>query len=301
MNPLHNYQSLYHEDTEVEDTQRWLLPYADLITLLFAVFVVMYAISNVHESKLKSLSESLAIALNTQITKSEKKVSREPEIVIKQDPVTDSQPSLEKDAPQELAVKMNQQSDFSESFSMNLNEDLTEDFTKNLTKNLNEDLNLDPNKDPNLLKMEEALKAELSDFIAQDKVKIIRQADWMSVEINDSLIFKSGQADLAPSFANELKYLSTIFMKYNNTIQVEGHTDNLKLKGTGAFPSNWELSAARASSVVRCLIENGIASSRLEVVGLADNHPIASNDTALGRYHNRRVTLKILAQYKSST
>lgn len=235
MNKIRNLTATSFEDDDYEDTQRWLLPYADFITLLFSVFVVMYSVSNVQEIKFKALSDSLAIALNS------KEVEKIPEADIKKVTQTNS-------------------------------------------------------LDSNIVSIEDALQIELNDLILQDKVRIIHEQNWVSVEINDSLIFKSGQVELEPEFVDELKHISEILVKYPNTVQVEGHTDNQKVTITNHFPSNWELSAARASGVVRCLIENGVPSSRLEAVGLAENHPIDTNETPEGRFHNRRVSLKILAK-----
>ena len=78
-------------------------------------------------------------------------------------------------------------------------------------------------------------------------------------------------------------------------MQIEGHTDNLPIAST-IFPSNWELSSARASSVTRLFVENGVAPQRIEVIGYADNRPVDTNDTPEGRARNRRVTVMILAE-----
>ena len=95
----------------------------------------------------------------------------------------------------------------------------------------------------------------------------------------------------------DLRQISDVLKKYPNMIQVEGHTDNNKIN-SGLYPSNWELSSARASSVVRALIANGVQESQLTAIGYAANQPIESNKTEEGRYRNRRVTIKILGNTK---
>jgi chemotaxis protein MotB len=219
-----------------DDVNRWLLPYADFITLLFAVFVVMYAVSNVEESKLKSLSESLKVALNTQEKESK---------------------------------------------------DLLE------SSQLNSIIESTKTKEENLIELSAALKNDLAPLLADNKVRIIKNKGGISIEINDSLLFKSGQALIEMSFDKDLAQIANILKKYPNPIQVEGHTDNNKIN-TGIYPSNWELSSARASVVVRGLIANGVAEKQLSAVGFAANQPIDTNLTDEGRYHNRRVTIKIL-------
>jgi len=225
-----------------DDVNRWLLPYADFITLLFAVFVVMYAVSNVEESKLKSLSESLKVALNTQ-----------------------------------------------------------EKETKNLLEvsQLNSIIESTKTKEDNLIELSAALQRDLAPLLAENKVRIIKNKSGISLEISDSLLFKSGQAFIEVSFDKDLVQIANILKKYPNVIQVEGHTDNNKIN-TGTYPSNWELSSARASVVVRGLIANGVPENQLSAVGYAANQPIDTNSTEEGRYHNRRVTIKILGSLKVS-
>jgi chemotaxis protein MotB len=117
--------------------------------------------------------------------------------------------------------------------------------------------------------------------------------------INDSFLFKSGQAQIDPTYDKDLLQISDILKKYPNQIQVEGHTDNNRIN-TGLYPSNWELSSARASSVVRAFITNGVQESQLTAIGYAANQPIESNNSEEGRYRNRRVAIKILGGTKES-
>ena len=235
-----NSNNILDSDDDADDTNRWLLPYADFITLLFAVFVVMYSISNVEESKFKSLSDSLSIALNVKNAENK-------------NIIFDSQKT---NSPIELNI----------------------------------------NKD-HLLEIGQQLQNDLAPLVADKKIKITKIKEGIVITINDSLLFKSGQAQIDPNFDMDLRQISDVLKKYPNMIQVEGHTDNNKIN-SGLYPSNWELSSARASSVVRALIANGVQESQLTAIGYAANQPIESNNTEEGRYRNRRVTIKILGNTK---
>ncbi|BDW11788.1 flagellar motor protein MotD [Polynucleobacter sp. SHI8] len=230
-------------DDEDDDANRWLLPYADFITLLLAVFVVMYSVSNVEESKFKSLSESLSIALNVKNTESK-------------------------------------------------NNNFISDKTNSMIEQIH-------TRESQISEINTTLQNDLAPLIAQNKIKIIKVRDGISIVINDSFLFKSGQAQIDPSFEKDLLQISDILKKYPNQIQVEGHTDNNRIN-TGMYPSNWELSSARASSVVRAFISYGVQESQLTAIGYAANQPIESNNSEEGRYRNRRVAIKILAGIKES-
>ena len=236
-----NSNNILDSDDDADDTNRWLLPYADFITLLFAVFVVMYSISNVEESKFKSLSDSLSIALNVKNAENK-------------NIIFDSQKT---NSPIELNI----------------------------------------NKEDHLLEIGQQLQNDLAPLVADKKIKITKIKEGIVITINDSLLFKSGQAQIDPNFDMDLRQISDVLKKYPNMIQVEGHTDNNKIN-SGLYPSNWELSSARASSVVRALIANGVQESQLTAIGYAANQPIESNKTEEGRYRNRRVTIKILGNTK---
>ena len=107
-------------------------------------------------------------------------------------------------------------------------------------------------------------------------------------------MFAQGEAKLSTESSEVLKAIATILKSDAHAIQVEGHTDNVPIS-KAQFPSNWELSAVRASGVVRLFIENGIGENRLVAVGHGSNQPAASNDSAEGRMRNRRVQVMILS------
>jgi chemotaxis protein MotB len=134
--------------------------------------------------------------------------------------------------------------------------------------------------------------------IAQGQIQITRLADRLSVTMVDRILFPSGEADITPTGLRILQRVGDVLKTTEGkVIRVEGHTDNVaisdRLKGT--FPSNWELSTARASNVVRFLQDSvGIDPTRLQAVGLSEYHPIASNATVKGRSQNRRIEIALL-------
>lgn len=124
-------------------------------------------------------------------------------------------------------------------------------------------------------------------------VEIIVNQRSVSFRINSEILFSIGQADLSPSGLSVLQRTAHVLSKAGYDITVEGHTDAIPVRGTARYPSNWELSSARAGSVVRYLEANGIDKTHLKAVGYADTRPIADNSNGDGRARNRRVELMI--------
>lgn len=237
-----------HEE-EHENHERWLVSYADFITLLFAFFVVMYAISSVNEGKYRILSNSLGIAFSG--VKQQAPVSRNPVESTRQIVPPLPLPSRANDP----AVKRE----------------------KARMTSIARDI----------------LKA-MAPLISQGKVRVTQTNRGVSVEINASVLFAPGEAKLSEQSEKALRAVAQVLTRVDNSIQVEGHTDNVPINTT-MFPSNWELSAVRASSVVRLFLESGIAEKRMVAMGHAANEPVASNDNPEGRLRNRRVQLMILS------
>lgn len=241
-----------HEE-EHENHERWLVSYADFITLLFAFFVVMYAISSVNEGKYRILSNSLGVAFGG-IT---------PKAPVLKDPVQSRAPMLPLPMP-------------AQSQSQRANDAATKREKARMT-NIARDI----------------LKA-MAPLISQGKVRVTQTNRGVSVEINASVLFAPGEAKLSLQSEKALRAVAEVLNKVDNDIQVEGHTDNVPINNA-MFPSNWELSAVRASSVVRLFLESGMNEKRLVAMGHGANQPVDSNDTPDGRLRNRRVQLMILS------
>jgi chemotaxis protein MotB len=141
--------------------------------------------------------------------------------------------------------------------------------------------------------------------IKQGEIQITRLADRLSVSLVDRILFPSGEADITPAGLKVLERVGKVLKATEGkTIRVEGHTDNVAISDRlkQKFPTNWELSTARASNVVRFLQEQvGIEPERLHAIGLSEYHPIASNATARGRSQNRRIEIGLLPEAEGGT
>ena len=228
---------------EHENIDRWLISYADFITLLFAFFVVMYAISSVNEGKYRVLSDTMVSAFSN--------MPRTLEPIQIGDEGLSGEPGI---------------------------------FDEGLPGMSN----------GNLDQIADDFERVLRPLIDQDLINVTRDADWIEIEINTSLLFGSGSAELEPDATPVLRSLAGILQQYPNAIQVEGFTDNVPIT-TMVYPSNWELSAARAASVVHLFNRSGVDPERMVAVGYGEYRPVADNTTAEGRRQNRRVVLVISA------
>jgi chemotaxis protein MotB len=144
-----------------------------------------------------------------------------------------------------------------------------------------------------LLRMEREIEDAMQALIDAKLVTVRRENLWLEVEINTDILFPSGSGGFASNAVPVLDKLAQVLQPFPNPIRVEGHTDDRPIR-TAAFPSNWELSAARAASVVHEFTKAGVDPLRLEIVGFGEFHPRQPNDSTAGRNANRRVAILIL-------
>ena len=234
---------------EHENHERWLVSYADFITLLFAFFVVMYSISSINEGKYKVLSESLV------------GVFSEPERAIKPIPIGEEKPRT------------------------------TEPDRSMIEDNPNSSTSSEDPSDP-LQQIASSMRDAFGDLIASEQLTVRGNELWVEIELNSSLLFPSGDAVPNEMAFTLIEKVAKILAPYENPIHVEGFTDNLPIS-TAQYPSNWELSTARAASIVRMLAMDGVNPGRLAAVGYGEFQPVADNATDEGRSRNRRVVLVI--------
>ena len=149
-------------------------------------------------------------------------------------------------------------------------------------------------REAELKRVAEAVSDSMRDLINTGIVAVKRNDQYVEVAIRTDILFASGSAELSGRAIPPLDALAATLAPLPNPVRVEGHTDDQPIK-TIAFPSNWELSAARAASVVRLLRANGVDPSRLAVMGLAEFRPLEANTTTEGRNANRRVAFVIPA------
>jgi chemotaxis protein MotB len=146
-----------------------------------------------------------------------------------------------------------------------------------------------------LTRTQEELSRSLQDEIAKGNITIQQVRDRLTINMVDRVLFDSGRAQIKPAGLKVLKQVSDVLNKVTDKqIRIEGHTDNVPIstKLQDRFKTNWELSTARATTVVRYLIDQGgVQPQTLSAVGYADTHPIAGNDTEGGRTSNRRIEI----------
>lgn len=256
-----------------ENHERWVISYADFITLLFAFFVVMYSISSVNEGKYKVLSDSLVDVFHAQ--------SRTI------DPMTvgDTQTHASNDQLIQLPVPGDYPSKEDYKYSV---ESIFDDVQTQAVKQGE----MRDNEVSHLTKMSEKLAFTLQQQIDANEVEVKNAGDWIEVNIQASVLFDSGSANISRPAIAILNKVSGVLKDSNNPIHVEGYTDNLPIE-TRQFPSNWELSAARAASVVRLFQEADLKPERMAAVGYGEFHPVADNATEEGRARNRRISIVI--------
>jgi chemotaxis protein MotB len=151
------------------------------------------------------------------------------------------------------------------------------------------------NETDELIKMQKDLQSHFEELKMTDNISTFVDSRGLIVSVNNSILLDPGKADLKPEIEQILMQIGIFVNKYDNFIRVEGHTDNVPVN-IEHFPSNWELSTARASRVVRFLADEcGITPERLSAVGYGEFKPLDSNQTAEGRAHNRRVDIIILS------
>ena len=225
---------------EHENHERWLVSYADFITLLFAFFVVMYAVSSVNEGRYRTLSESLVSAFSNHKPMGSLSIIELP-------------------------------------------------FEKR-----KEVMTTDPPKIKQNVRAYVKIANAIQTSKLPDGVTVKSGKRGLNIRISDDALFASGSATIRPAVKEFLDLIAGLVKELPNFISIEGHTDSVPMRG-GPFPSNWDLSASRASILVRYFTElRGLAPKRFSATSFAGYRPVDSNDTAKGRAANRRVEIIIL-------
>lgn len=248
-----------HIEEEVDNKERWLVSYADFITLLFAFFVVMYSISSVNEGKYKVLSDSLEGIFNAP-QKSTK-------------PIQIAEQAARSEGYKSPVIHL---------LPIHQSPEALEDQQKKR----------DILESQTLAKIASEFEDSLMDLIAEQQVSVEKKDSWIEISLDDTLVFQSGGVEPIDAALPIIEKIARIMKGHDNAMLVEGHTDNVPIR-TGAFPSNWELSAARAASVVSYLALEGVSPGRMGAMGYGEFQPIVRNDTPQGRQKNRRVVLLI--------
>lgn len=233
--------------------ERWLISYADFITLLFATFTALYALSKADANKAKAVADGLREAFGTGGA----------QVVHMEALEVTGIPSDQSRLP---------------TGEGNQNKPATQQAGKQEF---------------------EEIKKEVEDYLMTkglyDKVGVDRQERGLVISLKDGGVFESGQADVKPEADKILAELAKKILSFRNPVRIEGHTDNVPISSR-TFPTNWELSSARATNVVRVLTDRfGVPAAKISATGYGDSRPKTSNDTPAGRARNRRVDIVILS------
>jgi chemotaxis protein MotB len=243
------------------DGERWLLTYADMITLLMALFMVLFSISSVNVSKFQTLKETLAQAFSPKVLSGGGSI------------LPDGGASKSHHPPSEQPTPAAVPQSLDDRAAQSAHQAEQDEFLR--------------------------LKRELDAYARRHgfshSIETLVDARGLVIRLlTDRVLYDSGSAVLKPEATPLLTRISALVdVDTSHPISVEGNTDNVPI-ATGRFPSNWELSAARAAGVARFMAGHGVLATRLEATGVADQRPIDSNDSALGRERNRRVEIALL-------
>ncbi len=263
--------------------EAWAIPYGDLITLLLAFFVVMYAISSVNEGKYRILSDSLVAAFRgtprsiEPIQVGSKQVGSGADLEVS----LVAQQTLEGQPRQMLeAVPIaEEEPHFNGPRSISRQAQPRPDAAAVEAEKL-------------LGRVAEDVERAMKDLVDRKQVVVRRFADRVEVEIRTDILFDSASAQPSKHAQDIIERLGDALAPFPNAVRVEGHTDDVPIR-TRAYPSNWELSAARAATVVHIMSTRGISPQRLAVLGYGEYRPLEANDTPEGRNQNRRVLLVV--------
>jgi chemotaxis protein MotB len=253
-----------HQHVEQEQLDRWLVSYADYMTLMFALFVVLYAMSIVKEEQYNVLADSIT----RMFEKSEQSGTGVPGSAVLTKPAPQSElelygTSLEEAKGPALVADAKQ---------------LSEVTAKQLGSPLQS--------------VEQKLTRALANLLEQGLAKIQQDENWLTIELSSGLLFASGSATATASAQTLLAEITKVINPINNFIRVRGYTDNQPINNE-LFASNWELSVSRATSVLRMLERLGTAPQRMAIEGFGQYYPFSANDNAQGRAANRKVVIAI--------
>ena len=245
--------------------ERWLVSYADFITLLFAFFVVLYSSSQVDKRKIGKLSLAIQVAFQ-QMGVFETSNTKMPLSTTEAMPFQDAQ-TIENVARTQDLSRIVQPGEGTLSNAVLPGE---------------------------MMNIQTEIEKALAPEIRRHVVELKAQREGLVISLREIGFFESGSADLRSSALDSVDRLAAVLKDRSEMLRIEGHTDNVPIHNA-QFPSNWELSTCRAIELIRTFITHyGFSPDRLAAAGYAEFHPVDSNATAEGRAHNRRVDIVVL-------
>ncbi len=253
--------ALKKEPEKHANHERWLVSYGDFITLLFAVFVTLYAMSQSDKKKAEEVMQSIQQSFGMA-----QAGAPSPKINV----IPSNQISIVPSVKPEISIAPGSRASRGQ-FKTRATE---KDFRQ----------------------IKSSIEAYLVKQSAQGKVALTITRRGLIVSLKEAGFFDSGQAHIKPSAYEMINTIAEVMTQYNNPLRLEGHTDNIPIS-TSQFPSNWELSTARAVNGLKYLVKNfDVDPDRISAAGYAEFRPIADNSTPEGRAKNRRVDLVMLSE-----
>lgn len=250
---------------EHDNVHRWLVSYADYMTLLFALFVVLYAMAMVNEKPFETITESVGKVFQA----------------------TQEKPKNRGHGDDILDVNT------SKTNKRLFGNGILEEAGPELLEGEQTLSNIsDSQVGSNLTSLEDELHVALYELIESGYAQLQVDGDWLEIELNSGLLFPSGSSSATNSASNILKVIYDVIGKTTNFVRVRGYTDNQVIQ-TEIFSSNWELSVFRATSILRLLEDLGMNPARMAIEGYGQYYPTAENTTAQGRAQNRKVVVAI--------
>jgi chemotaxis protein MotB len=262
------------EDIHVNH-ERWLISYADFITLLFAFFVVMYSISQVNDSKYRVLSDTFIEAFHKPT-----------------DAQSNTEPADQSAPANDLISPINMDNSVRDAEQVDEQVPTIVDNSQGAANEVAEQPDTKIKTSDELTQISDLVSEKFAPLITEQLIQVSSNELWLQIELKDSILFSSGSADTSEQARKIFDEIAAILAGYSNPVQVEGFTDNIPIN-SAKYPTNWELSTARASAIVKHLAANGVAPERLSAVGYGEYQPIAPNSSEQGRAQNRRVAIMI--------
>jgi len=248
--------------------ERWLVSYADFITLLFAFFVLLYSSSQVDKKKVGKLALAIQVAFQ-EMGVFETSSTRVP---------------VEFDNPMPFNTVQSVESVQRDGNLAQIAAHDTDALGSGGTEN------------GDLSALQHELESTLALEISRQEISMRREPDGLVISLREVGFFESGSGQMKQESQAAFDRIAELLRKRNCRLRIEGHTDNVPIHTT-QFPSNWELSTSRATEIVRLLIvRDGFDASHLSAAGYAEYHPVATNSTLQGRSMNRRVDIVILGE-----
>ena len=270
-------RSTVQDFTEGEGEAGWIVTYADLVTLLLVFFVLLFSISNLDLQRFRQIVNAFRQSFGAPTAVIEL-------VAPDQDRAPETAEQADKAYEVPLEVLNEMENKVREEYDAAVREQLKEELREEVRENVKKEV---------LDELDQGLLDDVNEFVEKirqgDNIVVVKERNRITITVEGRVFFESGQAALNPEALPILDEIALIIMKYPDyRVNIKGHTDDQPIS-TAQFPSNWELSAVRATTVLRRLILVGVNPARLTATGYGDLIPVAPNDTPENRARNRRV------------